>query len=368
MRLARPQLQAAPPAVAVVVVVAMVTPRVAQRLSMAAVVTAVAVAPTTLGPTLAPSRTGKIGGVPTQSPTNSSDAGKLSLSEDESVGATSITAIISLSLFMLCVCCCLFACCFSKRLSRFTGFFRQKKEPELTPYEAWMKIKESKSTKERGSNATNLRNTLVMPDGTVVSRESEQFKVAVKQMDGMAMSDLYSGEHQNSVTLNPMLAALGSDSKTTHSASTASAPDGPLNEPTLSPDGTVRNPMTQDLDYDYDHVLAAPPALPLAATESNAEGMLVAALIGHTDGVTCLASSKDNKHLLLSGTLSGEVRQWNVAKKESIKTIPAAHKKRVNGITLGFRWSLILLRWRRPHDPAVGPARGRGGERGADRE
>ena len=149
------------------------------------------------------------------------------------------------------------------------------------------------------------------------------------------MSDLYSGEHQNSVTLNPMLAALGSDSKTTHSASTASAPDGPLNEPTLSPDGTVRNPMTQDLDYDYDHVLAAPPALPLAATESNAEGMLVAALIGHTDGVTCLASSKDNKHLLLSGTLSGEVRQWNVAKKESIKTIPAAHKKRVNGITLG---------------------------------
>ena len=129
--------------------------------------------PNNPSPTLAPSRTGKIGGVPTQSPTNSSDAGKLSLSEDESVGATSITAIISLSLFMLCVCCCLFACCFSKRLSRFTGFFRQKKEPELTPYEAWMKIKESKSTKERGSNVTNLRNTLVMPDGTVVSRESD---------------------------------------------------------------------------------------------------------------------------------------------------------------------------------------------------
>ncbi|XP_061772437.1 DDB1- and CUL4-associated factor 13 [Nerophis ophidion] len=61
----------------------------------------------------------------------------------------------------------------------------------------------------------------------------------------------------------------------------------------------------------------------------------LASLDGHRDGVNCMAKHTRSLSMLLSGSCDGEVKVWNLAKRECIRTLQA-HEGFVRGIVVRF--------------------------------
>eukprot|EP01062_Namystynia_karyoxenos_P080909 TRINITY_DN8799_c0_g2_i1.p1 TRINITY_DN8799_c0_g2~~TRINITY_DN8799_c0_g2_i1.p1 ORF type:complete len:479 (+),score=213.63 TRINITY_DN8799_c0_g2_i1:87-1439(+) len=58
----------------------------------------------------------------------------------------------------------------------------------------------------------------------------------------------------------------------------------------------------------------------------------VAALDGHLDGIQCLAKDPTSLSLCLSGAHDGEIRLWNIQKRQLCHSVPRAHRAVVNGL------------------------------------
>uniref|UniRef100_G3NM76 DDB1- and CUL4-associated factor 13 n=1 Tax=Gasterosteus aculeatus aculeatus TaxID=481459 RepID=G3NM76_GASAC len=88
----------------------------------------------------------------------------------------------------------------------------------------------------------------------------------------------------------------------------------------------------------------------------------VTSLDGHRDGVNCMAKHTKTLSTLLSGSCDGEVKVWNLTKRECVRTLQA-HEGFVRGMVVRFCgssfftifWDLVLwLLWPAQHDPGQG--------------
>ncbi|XP_015272443.1 PREDICTED: DDB1- and CUL4-associated factor 13-like, partial [Gekko japonicus] len=61
----------------------------------------------------------------------------------------------------------------------------------------------------------------------------------------------------------------------------------------------------------------------------------IASLDGHRDGVNCMAKHPQSLSTVLSGACDGEVKIWNLMKRECIRTLQA-HEGFVRGICARF--------------------------------